>query len=165
MKKSIELAHIFFLGTKYSKDMGLTYQDKDGKEKLVSMGCYGIGLPRLMAVIVEVHNDKKGIIWPEQVAPFSVHLIVIENNKKVEKTAEKLYKDLQKEKVEVLYDDRRNKSAGEKFADADLIGISIRVIVSEKTLEKNSVEIKKRKEKKVKLVKINQLVKFLKDVK
>ncbi len=164
-KESIELGHIFFLGTKYSKDMGLTYQDKDGKEKFVSMGCYGIGLPRLMAVIVELHNDKKGIIWPEQVAPFSVHLIAIEDNKKVEKTAEKLYKNLQKEKVEVLYDNRRNKSAGEKFVDADLIGIPIRVIVSEKTLEKNSVEIKKRKEKKVKLVKINQLIKFLKDVK
>ncbi len=160
-KRAIEVGHIFFLGTKYSKDMGLTYQDKDGKEKLVSMGCYGIGLPRLMAVIVEVYNDEKGIIWPEQVAPFSVHLISIEDNKKVEKNTEKLYKDLEKEKIEVLYDNRKNKSAGEKFADADLIGIPTRVVVSEKTLEKSSVEVKKRKENKTKFVKINELAKLL----
>lgn len=160
-KRSIEMGHIFFLGTKYSKDMGLTYQDKDGKEKLVSMGCYGIGLPRLMAVIVEAHNDKKGIIWPEQVAPFRAHLIEIEDNKKVEKTAQKLYKDLEKAKIEVLYDNRKNKSAGEKLVDADLIGIPTRVVISDKTLEENSVEIKKRKENRTKLVKINRLVKFL----
>ncbi len=122
------------------------------------MGCYGIGLPRLLSTIVEVHHDEKGIIWPREVAPFQVHLISLPSTepRKVEKAAEKLHKDLQKKGVEVLYDDRA-KSPGEKFTDADLIGIPIRLVVSERTLAKDSVEVKKRSEKKIKLVKLNLL--------
>jgi prolyl-tRNA synthetase len=160
-KESIELGHVFFLGTKYSKKMGLTYKDKDGKEKFVSMGCYGIGLPRLMAAVVEVHNDKNGIVWPKEVAPFDVYLISVENIANVAKVSNKLYKDLLGAGIEVLYDDRENKSTGEKFVDCDLIGIPIRVVISEKTLKKNCAEIKKRKEKKIKLVKIDKLIKYL----
>ncbi len=164
-KESIELGHIFYLGTKYSKVMNLYYQDKDGKNKPVSMGCYGIGLGRLMAGIVEVHNDENGIIWPTEVAPFNVHLIIVENVGDVVKASKKLYKDLEEAGIEVLYDNREDKSAGEKFVDCDLIGIPVRIVISEKTLKKNSVELKERKNKKLKLVKINQLTKFLKDVK
>ena len=113
-------------------------------EKSVLMGCYGIGLGRLMGAIIEVNNDKDGMIWPEKVAPFSVHLIQIENSSKVKKTAEKLYKDLQKNNIEVLYDDREEASPGVKFAESDLIGIPLRVLVSERTIKSNSVELKKR---------------------
>jgi len=128
------------------------------------MGCYGIGLGRLMATIVEVHSDEKGIIWPEEVAPFTIHLISLESGKGVKKEAEKIYKNLKEENFEVLYDDREDKSAGEKFADCDLMGVPVRIIVSGKTLAKNCVEIKKRKEKKEKLVKISNLKKSLKDL-
>jgi len=154
--RSVEVGHIFNLGTKYSKIMGANFIDEDGTKKPIVMGCYGIGLPRLMATIVEVNHDERGIIWPKEVTPFDAHLILIENSNKVKKVAEKLYLDLQKKKVEVLYDDRE-KSAGEKFADADLIGIPYRIVVSDKTLEKNCAEIKKRDKNAFELVKIKKL--------
>ncbi len=160
-KKAIEVGNIFKLKDKFSKTFNLKFRDKDGKEKTVLMGCYGVGLGRLMGTVVEVHYDKNGIIWPKEVAPFRAHLIQIENTKKVKRVAEKLYQDLQKAKVEVLYDDR-DKSAGEKFAEADLIGMPLRLVVSERTLKKNSVEIKKRSEKKIKLVKLSQILKYVK---
>ena len=149
---SIESAHVFYLGTKYSKLMRANFVDKDGEPQPIIMGCYGIGLGRLMAAIVEVHHDERGIIWPKEVAPFRAHLIQIENNQKVKKAAEKVYRDLQKQEIEVLYDDREDRTVGEKFAEADLIGIPIRLVVSEKTLAKSCVEVKKRGEKKTKLI-------------
>jgi len=152
-EKAIEVGNIFKLMTKFSKPFELTFLNKEGKREYVLMGCYGIGLGRLMATIVEVNHDKKGIIWPGEVAPFLIHLIPIGN---VRKVSDKIYKNL-KEKFEILYDDREKESPGEKFQDADLIGIPLRLVVSEKTLKKNSVEIKLRKEKKVKLVKIKSL--------
>lgn len=161
-KKAIEVGNIFKLGTKYSLPFDLKFRDKDGAEKSVLMGCYGIGLGRLMGTIVEINHDDKGIIWPESVAPFLVHLIGIENNKKVEQAAGKLYANLQKEGVKVLYDDRQDKTAGEKFAEADLIGIPYRIVISERTLEKQSAELKKRNSKKSELIKINQILKRLK---
>jgi prolyl-tRNA synthetase len=166
-RRSIEVANIFKLGTKYSLPFDLKFRDKDGKEKPVLMGCYGMGLGRLMAAIVEIHHDERGIIWPEEVAPFQVHLIEIinkeeKNAKKVKKTAEGIYQNLQKSKIEVLYDDREEKTAGEKLVEADLIGIPIRIVASARTLLKDSIEIKKRNEKIVELIKINKLVKFLK---
>jgi len=152
-EKAIEVGNIFKLMTKFSKPFELTFLNKEGKREYVLMGCYGIGLGRLMATIVEVNHDEKGIIWPREVAPFLIHLIPIGN---VRKVSNKIYKNL-KEKFEILYDDREKESPGEKFQDADLIGIPLRLVVSEKTLKKNSVEIKLRKEKKVKLVKIKSL--------
>ena len=161
--KSVEVGNIFPLGDKYSKAFDAYYTDKDGKKRPIIMGCYGIGIDRVIATIVEVHHDEKGIIWPREVAPFQVHLISLPSmeSRKVEKAAEKLHKDLQKKGVEVLYNDR-TKSPGEKFADADLIGIPIRIVVSEKTLKKSCVEIKRRNEEKIKLVKINRLLQFFK---
>jgi len=154
----IESGHTFNLGTKYSEAMGAYFTDKDGRKKPIVMGCYGIGLGRLMAAIVEVYHDKNGIIWPKQVAPFDIHLIQIGDNKKIEETGKKAYNALQKKQIEVLYDDREE-SAGVKFADADLIGIPLRIVVSEKTFLKGSVELKKRDEEKIKLIKIKDILK------
>ena len=159
--RSIEVGNIFPLGIKYSKDLEAYFIDKDGKRKLIIMGCYGLGPSRIMGAIVEVNHDEKGIIWPEEVAPFQIHLIKVENTLKVKRMTEKLYQDLQKEKVEVLYDDREDKTAGEKFADCDLIGIPKRLVISERTLKQNCIEIKKRNEKKTKLVKLNRIINYV----
>ena len=160
MKNSIEVGHIFYLGEKYSNAMSADFNDRDGKEKPILMGCYGIGLPRLMATIVEIHHDEKGMIWPQSVAPFQLHLIRIENSRPVKLAAEKLYNDLTKEAIEVLYDDRAAQSAGEKFADCDLIGIPMRLVISERTLKQNCAELKRRSAKKTKLIKINEVKKY-----
>lgn len=152
---AIEVGHIFKLGTKYSQAFNLHFIDKGGRKKLVLMGCYGIGIGRLMGAITEINNDKDGIIWPEEVAPYKVHLIQIED--KIKKEAEKVYKILQDKGVEVLYDDRNDKSVGEKFAEADLIGIPYRVVISNKTLKNDSAEVKKRNRHKVDLIKTKRL--------
>lgn len=153
---AIEAGQVFSLGTKYSKAMGATFVDKDGKEKPIIMGCYGIGIGRLMAAIVEVFHDEKGIIWSENVAPFNVHLVSIGSDTKVTKKADEIYEKLTKKGEEVLYDEREE-SPGVKLADADLIGIPQRWIVSENTLKKDSIEIKKRSEKSAKLTKISTI--------
>jgi len=155
---SIENGHIFKLGTKYSKSMGAYFVDQKGKKKLIWMGCYGIGLGRLMATIIEAHHDKKGIIWPKEVAPYLVHLICLDEDNI--KETDEIYEKLMKEGIEVLYDDRKNVSAGVKFADADLIGIPYRLVVSKKT--KGKIEFKERKEKKTELLTIPELIKKLK---
>lgn len=143
--RSIEVGNIFPLGTKYSESFGLFFQDRDGSKKPVVMGSYGIGLGRLMATIVEVSHDVKGIIWPEEVAPFQIHLLELKSSKPaVKNLAGKFYQDLLAKRVEILYDDRDDKTAGEKFADSDLIGVPWRIVVSEKTIAKNAIEIKKR---------------------
>ena len=156
-EKSIEIGNIFKLKDKFTKPFNLTVTGESGKPAIVIMGCYGIGLSRLMGTIVEVHHDEKGIIWPESVAPFKVHLINL--GKKEE--AEKIYNDLEKNNIEVLYDDREDASAGEKFADADLIGIPLRAVVSEKSLASGGVEVKKRGEKTQNIFPANTLVKNL----
>ncbi|MBI2626530.1 MAG: hypothetical protein HYW69_02980, partial [Candidatus Nealsonbacteria bacterium] len=161
-KKSIEVGNIFPLGTKYSEAFNLKFSDEKGEKKYVVMGSYGIGLGRVMATIVEKFYDEKGIIWPKEISPFSIHLIGIGESPKVRKTAEKIYQDGQKQGIEVLYDDREDKTPGQKFAEADLIGIPVRMVVSERTLEKNSVEIKKRNEDKVKLCSIKSCLTSLK---
>ncbi|MDO8470792.1 MAG: aminoacyl--tRNA ligase-related protein [bacterium] len=153
-KKAVEVGNIFKLKTKYSEPFNLTYKDEAGENHLVQMGCYGIGLNRLMGTIVEVFHDDKGMIWPESVAPFKLHLLSLEGTSE---EADKLYEELSQKGIEALYDDRENQSAGEKLADADLIGIPWRVVVSKKTLEQQSAEIKRRGEKETKLVKIADL--------
>ena len=134
--KAIEVGNIFKFGTKYSENMGVTFKDKRGKEHPVYVGSYGIGLGRLMATIVETLSDDSGIIWPDSVAPFQVHLIELEKG-----SGETLYKKLEDRGVEVLYDDR-DATPGEKFKDSDLIGIPWRFVVSKKTGTK--VECKRR---------------------
>lgn len=161
IKKAIEVGNIFKLKERFSRAFNLSFRDKDGKEKLVLMGCYGIGLSRLMGTIVEIYHDGKGIIWPKEITPFKFHLIKIENNQKIKRAAEKLYQDLQRSSREVLLYDDRDKSPGEKFAEADLIGIPTRIVISERTLEKNCVEIKKRSEMKTRLIKIKLLNSYI----
>jgi len=139
-KKAIEVGNIFTLGTKFS-DPHLKFKDKDGKERNVFMGSYGIGLGRLMGTIVEVLSDDKGIVWPHEVSPFDVHLLSLTDGSKV--FADEVYKTLTSQSFEVLYDDR-DLRAGEKFADADLIGIPKRIVVGDKTLESKMLEIKDR---------------------
>jgi len=160
-KKAVEVGNIFKLGTNYSLPFDLKFRGKDGKENPVIMGCYGMGLSRLMAAIVEVNNDNKGIVWPKAVAPFAVHLIQLESSGKVKKAAKDIYQNLQKLNIEVLYDDREDKSAGEKLIEADLIGIPCRIVVSKKTLAKKSLEFKKRNSEKISLIKAAQLPKLL----
>ena len=158
-KRAIEVGNIFKLKTKFAEDFGLKFKDKDGVEKFVITGCYGIGLGRLMGAIVETSYDNKGIIWPESVAPYQVHLIEISNLKsKISNFAKKIYNSLQEAGVEVLYDDREDATAGEKFKDADLMGIPYRLVISEKTGDK--IEIKKRNEEKTKLVSEKELNEF-----
>jgi len=159
--KAIEVGNIFKLKDRFTKAFNFCYKDKDGEQKIVQMGCYGIGPSRLMGAIVEVCHDEKGIVWPKEVAPFNVHLIQVGDSEKVKKDSEEIYKNLRDKKIEVLYDDRQDKTAGEKFADADLIGIPTRIIISERTIEKKSVEIKKRAEKESKIIEIKNLEKFL----
>lgn len=160
-KKAVEVGNIFKLGTKFSTPFDLKFTDRNGEDKPVLMGCYGIGLGRLMGAIVETSHDDKGIIWPKSVAPFLVHLISVENKPAVKMSVQKLYTDLIKENIPVLYDDRQEKSAGEKFAESDLLGIPLRIVVSERTLEKNSVEIKERAKSGTKLVKIKDVLKYV----
>jgi len=164
--KTIEVGNIFKLGDRFTKPFDLKIKDKEGKEKFIVEGCYGMGLGRLMGAIVEVHHDDRGILWPREVAPFLVHLIPVEIlEKRVINNAEKIYKILLKKNLKVLYDDRKEKSIGEKFYDADLIGIPYRVVLSKRTLEKNCVGIKRRNSKEEKLIKIRDLIKILKNEK
>ncbi len=139
--KASEVGNIFDLGTKYAKDFDFTYKNRDGKNVHPIMGCFGIGITRLMGVIVEACSDEKGIVWPKEVSPFAVHLIAITGgNKDIIAEADRLYELLVDNGIDVLFDDRDTR-AGEKFADADLIGISTRLIISEKTMTEGSVEM------------------------
>ena len=154
-KKGIEVGNIFQLGFHYSSKM------KDAKTQPYYMGCYGIGLARSLATVVEIFNDERGIIWPESVAPYKVHLVGLDlDDLQILKKAEEVYKKLQSEGVEVLFDDRVGVSAGAKFADADLIGIPYRVVISKKTAD-GKFEIKKRSEKETEFKTLEQLVEIL----
>ncbi|MCK9578333.1 His/Gly/Thr/Pro-type tRNA ligase C-terminal domain-containing protein [bacterium] len=159
-KKAIEVGNIFKLGTKYTAPFAFNGQNGSP----LVMGCYGIGITRLLGTVVETMNDTKGMIWPQSIAPFAIHLIQIDGgDESVAPKGEELYDILQKEGFEVLYDNRGEKTVGEKLNDADLIGIPLRIIISKKTLAEDSVELKERKEEKSSLVKIKELVNQLKE--
>ena len=154
--RASEAGNVFDLGQKYPKDFDLQFVGRDGKEHHAFMGCYGIGISRAMGILVEKHHDDQGIVWPDSVAPFQVYVISLKENEK----AEKVYKELLDSGVEVLYDDRDDVSAGKKFADADLIGIPVRLVISAKTGEK--IEFKKRAEKETELLSLGEVLKRLK---
>jgi prolyl-tRNA synthetase len=142
---AIEVGNIFSFGGTKSEQLGLYFKDEDGEQKPVVLGSYGLGITRLMGTIVEIFSDEKGIVWPEEIAPFRVHLIAISSgNDDVIKEADRLYELLQENNIEVLYDDR-DVRAGEKFADSDLIGIPLRLVVSEKTMSQGGIERVERK--------------------
>lgn len=161
--KSIEVGNIFKLGTRFSDAFGLFYQDNQGKKQPVYMGCYGIGSTRLMGAIAEIHHDEKGLIWPAEIAPFDFHLIALTKEAKDKEAADQLYDTLTRQGICVLYDDR-DVSAGEKFADSDLLGIPVRGVVSKKTLNdlsEPSVEFKRRAENEAQMITLQELPGFL----
>jgi prolyl-tRNA synthetase len=162
--RGIEVGHVFKLGTFLSEKLGALFIDQGGASHPIIMGCYGIGLDRLLAAAIEQNHDEKGITWPMSIAPYQVYLCPLYmENQKVTTLAEKLYTDLVAEGLEILFDDRKE-SPGVKFNDADLLGIPVRVTISPRTLEKNSVEIKKRSEKKAELVPIEGIAARLKEM-
>ncbi|HAX48860.1 MAG TPA: proline--tRNA ligase [Ignavibacteria bacterium] len=146
MTKAIEVGHIFKLGTRYAEALGAKYLDVNGKENVIIMGSYGIGIERIAAAYIEQNHDKDGIVWSGELAPFKIHLVSV--NKKadaVKAAAEKLYNELTAKGYEVLFDDRDDISPGVKFKDADLIGIPLQLVVSEKNMKNNEIEVKFRK--------------------
>lgn len=159
--RAIEVGNIFKLKTKFTAAFDVQYTDENGKKQPVQMGCYGIGPSRVMGSIVEAHHDQKGMIWPKAVAPFHVHLVTLNSKdesvaERIETVASDLYEYFEKNDVEVLWDDR-DASPGEKFADTDLIGLPLRLVVSEKTLNEESVEWKERGSDEMKFVSLDQI--------
>lgn len=157
--KVAEVGNIFTLGTKFSDAIGLQFTDSKGKQQPVFMGSYGIGPGRTMGVIVESLSDDKGLVWPVNIAPYHVYLATIGD---VSEQAEQLYKDLQSSGIEVLYDDR-DERPGNKFADADLMGIPYRIVLSPKTIENDSVELKSRTSDETELVKLDSILNIIKE--
>lgn len=158
--KAIEVGNIFKLSTRFSESFKAHYTDASGQSHAIIMGCYGLGPSRLMGTIVETLHDEKGIVWPQEIAPFKVHLISL---LKETDAADRLYALLQENNISVLYDDRVDIRAGEKFADADLIGIPWRVVLSSKTLANNTVELKARTSDTAELVSQEQLITLLRN--
>jgi prolyl-tRNA synthetase len=154
--RGVEVGNIFKLGTRYSDALGCTFQDKDEQKKPIIMGSYGIGIGRLLACVAEEHHDDKGLIWPVSVAPYHVHLVLL-NDENAMPIAESVYDGLKREGIEVLFDDR-DERAGVKFNDADLIGLPLRLTVSKKSLEKGGVEMKRRSGGDVRIVPIDEVV-------
>lgn len=150
--KAVEVGNIFPLGTKYTEALGLSITDADGNKQPIIMGSYGIGLGRLLGAVVEVHHDDKGIIWPETVAPYKYHLVSLGESEAVKKAADDLYVELEQAGEEVLYDDR-NQSIGVKLSDTDLLGLPVRIVVSEKSLEQGGFEVKRRNQNETKICK------------
>ena len=156
-KKSIELGNIFNLGSRFSEPLELYFTDEQGNKKPVIMGCYGIGPSRVMGTVVEALSDEKGIVWPEAISPFKVHLVALfDKEGKVKAEAEKIYAMLAKKGITVLYDDR-DERPGEKFADSDLIGIPTRLVISAKTMEEGIIEVKHRKSGEVEKKKLAEI--------
>jgi prolyl-tRNA synthetase len=157
-KKSIEVGNIFKQGTRYTEPFGLSFTDEKGEKHPVFMGGYGIGVTRLMGTVVEALSDDKGIVWPEEIAPFAIHLVLLGEDESVKNQAEEIYKILLEKSVEVLFDDRVGVSAGEKFADADLIGIPLRGVISARSIKDGGIELKKRTEEKGKIITLEELI-------
>lgn len=161
LKKAVasEVGNVFDLGQKYVKDFSLTYVDRDGATKHPIMGCYGWGTTRAMGVVVEKFNDDRGIIWPKSIAPFMVHLITLDDKMDESK---KLYQQLSDAGIEVIWDDRKDISAGEKFASADLIGCPYRAVISNKSLASGGVELKERTKSETQIVSNDKILELIK---
>lgn len=162
-KKAIEVGNIFHLGTKFSEPLGLSYRDESGAAHPVVMGSYGIGPSRVMGVLAEVLSDEKGLVWPRELSPFPVHLVVITGgNEQVQKEADRLYEQLRDNGIDALYDDR-DVRAGEKFADSDLLGIPLRLVVSEKTMAAGGIEAVDRKRGSSTLVPESGIIEYIQE--
>jgi len=158
MRRGIEMGQIFKLGTYYSEKLGAVFLDRDGKQRPAVMGCYGIGIERLLAAVVEANHDENGIVWPPELAPYQVHLVALSLDRgEVREAAEDLYRRLWEADIETLYDDREE-TPGVKFKDADLLGMPLRVTVSPRTLEQGAAELKPRRDTAVSLVPLSEAV-------
>ncbi|MDB4980884.1 MAG: proline--tRNA ligase, partial [Myxococcales bacterium] len=156
--KGIEVGHVFYLGRKYSEPMGVKFLDVDGVEKPAEMGCYGIGVTRIVAAAIEQNHDANGIVWPLPLAPYEVMVLELQqDDDTLIATAKKIYEELQAAGIEVLYDDR-DERPGVKFKDADLVGIPYRIALGKKGLAEGVVELKLRKGTEVRKVKIDEIV-------
>ncbi|MFP4472408.1 MAG: proline--tRNA ligase [Candidatus Omnitrophota bacterium] len=140
---ALEVGHVFQLGTKYSEALGALFVDEDGQRRPVIMGCYGIGVSRMIAAVIESHHDDNGICWPLEVAPFAVEILPLQTDEETMSVADRLYSDLQDAGHDVLMDDR-DESPGRKFKDADLIGIPYRIVIGKRSLKEGKVEVKRR---------------------
>lgn len=160
-KKAAEVGNIFNFGTKKSEELGLFITDQSGNKKPAFLSSYGIGVTRLMGTVAEVLSDENGLIWPREIAPFDAHIVLVSSNPELKNLADEIYKTFRAEGLEALYDDR-DVRAGEKFADADLIGIPTRVIIGEKALGSKMLEVKDRATGEVKEMTIESLVASLK---
>ena len=158
--KAIEVGNIFKLMYRFSKPFNLVYRDHEDVEHAIPMGCYGLGTTRLMGTIVEALHDAQGIIWPASVAPFDIHLLVLSTNVPVQEKAQALYQELQSKGYEVLFDDREVRP-GQKFADSDLIGIPVRLVMSDKTIDQNVIECKLRSTHESAMIATEELGAFL----
>ena len=164
ISRGIEVGNIFQLGTKYTKTMNMTYVDKDGSIKNPIMGCYGIGVGRMAASICEAHHDDYGPIWPMSIAPWQVHICAMNLDKEgVREVADNLYENLQNAGIEVIYDDRAV-SAGNKFSDADLLGVPVRVVVSPRNLKESAVEVSTRDKSLMEKVPVENAEQYVKDL-
>ena len=160
---AIEVGHTFKLGDKYSKSLGAKVLDEAGKERTVIMGCYGIGVNRIIAACIENSHDKDGIIWPMSISPYQVEVIALNmSHQESVDIAEGVYRDLTEAGIEVLYDDRQQERAGIKFKDADLIGIPVQVVIGERALGKGGVELKTRHDKNAELVPVPEIMERVK---
>lgn len=158
--KASEVGNIFPLYTKFTEAFDYKFIDRDGKEKPIYMGCYGIGTSRIMGIVVEKYHDDRGIVWPEAIAPYDVHLVGLDmKNNEIKEKANRLYERLLSKNIEVLFDDREDAAAGEKFSDADLIGIPVRLVISKRTGDK--IEYKRRDSKESKLVSMEEITKLI----
>ncbi len=163
LERGIEIGHIFKLGTRYTEALSATYLDPHGQAQPIVMGSYGIGLERLMQVIIEQHHDEKGIVWPAAVAPFDLHLVQLGASATVSEAANRLYQQLSEAGLSVLYDDR-NESAGVKFNDADLLGMPLRLTVGERGLKQNIVELRNRATGVVETIELDQVVTTIQNI-
>ena len=158
---TIEVGHIFKLGTKYSQALGANFPDKTGQLKPVIMGCYGIGVSRLISAIIEQNNDVDGIVWPKEVAPFQIIILPLDvTNQQVMQAAEGFYQELKAGGLDVLFDDR-DERAGVKFKDADLIGIPLSIVIGKKGIEENKIELRLRKGKSTQFVPKDDLLNYI----
>ena len=162
LARASEVGNVFDLGQKYPKDFDLSYVDRDGKRQYPFMGCYGIGISRVMGVIAETHADERGLVWPQSVAPADVYLIALGNDESSRKSADSLYEEL-RQHFDVIYDDR-NESNGVKFSDADLIGVPFSLIVSPKRLGEGVVEFKSRTGSEVDLIPRDQIIEKVREL-
>src|SRR3989338_1362951 len=154
-EKAIEVGNIFQLKTRFSECFDLQYTDEKGAKKLVVMGCYGIGLTRLLAAVVEALGDEQGLVWPRSISPFQIHIVGLQGG---DEKAQEVYDKLQSQGLDVLYDDRRGESSGAKLKDADLLGIPLRLVISERTLKENAAEWKTRGQKESALVPLDKII-------